>query len=145
MERNDEHWKFKGFSSPNFTTVPDEFFDELAPRLGASELKVLLYIMRRTFGFKKQRDSISLSQMVEGIVKKDGQRLDIGTGLKKAAVCKALVILEKKGIIVRTKQFDFSGGAIATSYQLHMAGLETPVYERRQGVSTSRDSPCLRW
>lgn len=53
MDRDVEKWQFEGFSSPNFTSVPDEFFDVLAPRLSGSEVKVLLYIIRRTFGFKK--------------------------------------------------------------------------------------------
>jgi hypothetical protein len=147
MAKHDPTMKFEGFSSPNFTTVPDEFFDDLVPKLGNAELRVLLYIIRRTFGFKKERDSISLSQMVEGIVRKDGTRLDSGTGLKKAAVCKALSSLERQGIIYRTKQFDFAGGAVATSYQLHMKGVSpahtpavrTPVYAGRQGGAY----PCL--
>jgi hypothetical protein len=148
MEHRDEQWRFGGFSSPNFTSVPDEFFDELVPRLGNAELRVLLYIIRRTFGFKKQVDAISLSQMVDGIVRKDGTRLDAGTGLKKAAVCRALASLEKSGIIIRKKQYATTGGAIASSYQLHMQGAQaarttgggTPVYAERQGVET----PCLR-
>jgi DNA-binding MarR family transcriptional regulator len=150
MEHGSDQWSFDGFSNPNFTAVPDEFFDQLVTRLGSAEIRVLLYIIRRTFGFKKARDSISLSQMVEGIVKKNGTRLDSGTGLKKAAVCRALASLEKRGIIIRTKRFDYSGGAIATSYQLHMSGQEkvansdTPVYGERQGLSMDQTRPCLR-
>jgi hypothetical protein len=52
---------FRGFLSPNYTSVPDELFDELLPELSGSELKVLLYIIRRTFGFKRDADTISLS------------------------------------------------------------------------------------
>jgi hypothetical protein len=58
---------FEGFTVPHYTQVPDELFDTLMPHLSGAELKVLLYIIRRTFGFKKQMDSISLSQMVSGI------------------------------------------------------------------------------
>jgi hypothetical protein len=50
-------------------------------------VKVLLYIIRRTFGFKKDQDNISLSQMLNGIVKKNGERLDSGTGLIKPSLC----------------------------------------------------------
>ena len=64
---------FAGFQSPNYTIVPDEVFDELLGVLSGAELKVLLYIIRRTLGFKKERDSISLRQMVHGIVTRDGQ------------------------------------------------------------------------
>ncbi len=146
MPRDNGQWRFAGFSSPNFTSVPDEFFDELIPRLGSAEMRVLLYIIRRTFGFKKQVDTISLSQMVYGIVRKDGTRLDAGTGLKKAAVCRALASLETMGVIIRTKQYAKTGGAIATSYQLNMRPVgvaqtpasDHPVYTERQGT------PCLR-
>jgi len=55
---------FQGFRSPNYTQVPDELFDELMSTLSGAELKVLLYIIRRTFGFKKGSDTISLSQML---------------------------------------------------------------------------------
>jgi hypothetical protein len=44
---------YKGYLSPNYIPVPDELFDEQLPDLSGSELKVLLYIIRRTFGFKK--------------------------------------------------------------------------------------------
>jgi hypothetical protein len=44
---------FPGFQFPTTTPVPDEVFDVLMPQLRGAELKVLLYICRRTFGFKK--------------------------------------------------------------------------------------------
>jgi hypothetical protein len=52
--------RFKGYTSPNYTQVPDELFDEQLPHLSGAELKVLLYIMRRTFGFKKTSVSAPL-------------------------------------------------------------------------------------
>ena len=72
-----------GFDSPNYTPVPDKLFDEYLARLSGAELKALLYIIRRTFGFKKDSDTISLKQMVEGITTHDGRRLDFGAGLSK--------------------------------------------------------------
>ena len=59
-----EPFRFSGFSSPTYTQVPDEFFDVLAPQLTENELRVLIYIIRRTFGFKKSQDDISLNQLV---------------------------------------------------------------------------------
>ena len=53
--------------------MPDAFFDVVAPQLSEAELRVALYIIRRTFGFKKDSDTISLRQMVEGITTKDGR------------------------------------------------------------------------
>jgi Bacteriophage replication protein O len=54
--------------------------------LSGGELKVLLYICRRTFGFRKDSDSISLNQIAKGITTKAGNVLDQGTGLSKRQV-----------------------------------------------------------
>ncbi len=94
-----EGFYFAGFKSPNYTPIPDEFFDVLAPRLSEAELRVLLYIMRRTFGFKKQADAISLSQLTGGIRKRNGEIMDEGTGLSKPAALKGIAGLQEKGII----------------------------------------------
>src|SRR5438105_483252 len=82
--------RFQGYVSPNYTMVPDELFDEQLPDLSGAELKVLMYIIRRTFGFKKDSDNISLSQLLTGIVTKAGHRLDRGTGLSKQSIVTAL-------------------------------------------------------
>ena len=90
---------FTGFKKPTTTSVPDEIFDELLPDLTGAELKVLLYICRRTFGFKKDRDKISLNQIATGIKRKDGTTLDQGTGLSKRHVQRAVISLEQKNAI----------------------------------------------
>src|SRR5215216_6536594 len=84
---------FRGFRSPNYTMVPDELFDELLADLSGAELKALLYIVRRTFGFKKDADAISLSQMLRGIRTRDGRVLDRGVGLAKNTLLGALASL----------------------------------------------------
>jgi len=48
---------------PNFTQTPNEFFDAIAKTLKEGELRVLLVIMRQTFGWRKEWDRISLSQL----------------------------------------------------------------------------------
>lgn len=93
-ENKENKKKFEGFFVPNSTQVPDTLFDELLSELPGAELKVVLYVIRRTFGFKKSQDNISLRQMVEGITTKDGRVLDHGTGLGKASVARAVIALE---------------------------------------------------
>lgn len=137
MENDDPNWRFTGFSNPNFTTVPDELFDELVPRLNGAEVKALLYIVRRTFGFKKERDSISISQMLHGIVRRNGERLDHGAGLSKPTLLRALATLAEKEVIIATRQFDFNGSNLATSYQLHMGK------ERRGGDGAHNISEAM--
>jgi Bacteriophage replication protein O len=74
--------RFKGFLSPRYTQVPDELFDKLMAHLSGAELKVLLYIIRRTFGFKKDSDNISLRQICHGIKTRGGGDLGQGNGVK---------------------------------------------------------------
>src|SRR5579859_1276326 len=70
------------------------------------EQKVLDYLLRHTWGYKKTADAISHSQFINGITKKDGTVLDGGTGIKdERTIRKALKGLEKKGFILITPQF----------------------------------------
>src|SRR5215217_5744949 len=111
---------FTGFDSPNTTQVPDAFFDVVAPQLSEAELRVALYIIRRTFGFKKDSDNISLRQMVEGITTRDGRVLDRGTGLRKSAVANALNGLERKGVILSKRNRSAERGNEPTTYALNI-------------------------
>lgn len=123
-----DDWEFRGFFSPTTTPVPDEVFDVLAPRLKEGELRVLLYIIRRTFGFKKRADNISLRQMVEGITTKDGQVLDEGTGLSKPSVIKSVQSLVRHKVIIATSRQSAERGFEATTYSLNLAqpALDSP-------------------
>jgi hypothetical protein len=110
---------FRGFQKPTYTQIPDEFFDELMPNLKEAELRVLLYIMRRTFGFKKLGDTISISQFLKGITTKSGEKLDGGCGIKSpTALSRALKNLEQMGIITATKSEDAVHGLKTTHYGL---------------------------
>lgn len=116
--------QFEGFYVPNSTQVPDDLFDKFMADLSGAELKVLLYIIRRTFGFKRQEDAISISQLVNGIMKRNGEVLDKGTGLSRATAVMAAKSLEKRGFIVRTKKYSAEHGDEATAYSLKIATLQ---------------------
>lgn len=95
--------KFVGFPEPktNFTGIPNVFFDEILPHLKEGELKVMLYIFRHTYGWQKDRDCISVSQFVNGIVTKRGKRLDWGTGLVESTVKAAISSVVKSAYVLR--------------------------------------------
>lgn len=109
---------FRGFRSPTYTQVPDELFDELLPELSGAELKVLLYIIRRTFGFKRDRDSISLSQMLHGVQSRSGEVFDRGAGVSKPTLLQALRSLEERGIIQTERRRSAEKGDEPTVYTL---------------------------
>lgn len=73
-------------ATPTTTPIPDAILDNL-PDFTNAQLRILLYVARRTFGWKKGADVISMDQLTKGNVrKKDGRRFDHGTGLTARAV-----------------------------------------------------------
>jgi Bacteriophage replication protein O len=117
---NPPHHQFAGFRSPNYTQVPDDLFDDLLPDLSGAELKVLLYIMRRTFGFKKASDRISKAQLERGIQRSDGTILDRGTGLSRRAIRLAVDSLVERCILLKFTYESRERGHEPTEYALHV-------------------------
>ena len=136
MSNTKRETAFKGYTSPKYTQIPDLLFDEQLPDLSGAELKVLLYIMRRTFGFKKDHDNISLGQIMHGITTRDGRTLDRGTGLSKDSVVRAIKSLEEQGLILRQRRSSSERGDEATNYALNVGSVSenrtpTPVSENQ--------------
>jgi hypothetical protein len=104
-------------------------FDELMAYLSGAELKVLLYIIRRTFGLKKDSDNISLRQICHGITTRDGEILDKGTGLSLSTVQIALKGLLEKNCVITARNRSKEKGDEPTTYSLNTL----PYTENRQG------------
>jgi hypothetical protein len=112
---------FSGFRRPSYTMVPDELFDELLPELSGAELKVLLFVVRRTFGFKRDADAISLAQMLHGITTREGRVLHRGVGLSKPTLLGALRSLQEKGVLRAARRRSAVKGNEPTVYALRFA------------------------
>ena len=82
--------------------VPNDLVDVWLPRLTGAELKVWLFGRRQTVGFNKEHATLSSEQICAGIEKRNGERLNSGTGLSRRAVFQALKGLESKGLATRT-------------------------------------------
>mgnify|MGYP000849192220 CR=1 FL=1 len=76
---------------PNYTQIPNVYFDSIMQKLNGSENLVFLAIMRKTFGWRKKKDRISYSQIMEM------------TGLVKSTTAAALKSLESMGYISSEK------------------------------------------
>jgi phage replication O-like protein O len=138
MAKNHTHpVTYRGYSSPNYTPVPDELFDEQLPDLSGSELKVLLYIIRRTFGFKKDSDNISLNQLLHGITTKEGVVLDRGTGLTKKTLLEAIKSLVEKNLILTERRRSKEKGDEPTTYRLNIIGDTTENNPTPRGVKNT--------
>lgn len=73
-----------------YTRIANEIMDALAKiRIPGQARQVLDFILRKTYGWNKKTDMISLSQFVEG------------TGLSKVAVCKGINKLLGMNIITK--------------------------------------------
>ena len=123
---------FGGWDTAHYTPVPDDLFDTLLAQLSGAQLKVLLYIMRRTLGFGRRTDAISLAQLAHGIRRADGTVLDAGTGLSERAVIAAVKDLEAAGLIVAVRSLSARRGNIATSYSLGQS------YDKMSDQSSAR-------
>ena len=126
--------EFKGFTLPTYTQVPDDLFDFLLPTLNEAELKVLLYIIRRTLGFKKHQDQISLSQIEKGT------RHDRGVGLSKRTIIRALQSLEKRNCIFIHRDKDSQGVNCINMYSLKLIN-GSPKYYTICGGATNDTTP----
>lgn len=87
---------WQGFSKPNTTPTPNEFYDRALAEIDSlAELKCVLYVIRRTFGWGKLVDRIAYSQFEHGIWTTNSEtgereRVDHGTGLSTPSIAKGL-------------------------------------------------------
>jgi hypothetical protein len=126
--------KFAGFSKPQdvgFTRVPNDFIEnELANITSLAELKIILYLMRHTWGFQEydQCKKLSLDEFAHGRKHKNGRRMDKGTGLGMTATKDGIKRAIKDGYIVSIKD-DSDKGRIKIYYWLNMPGYKYPGSE----------------
>lgn len=116
---NSEH-EFDGLPWPQYTAIPNEFFDFQMVNLSFSETRVLLYMFRRTFGYGQDDESISLDEMLYGRTASNGQTLDMGTGLTKEALLSAIRSLEEQGFIIVERYRSEDGGDEPSACRLNL-------------------------
>ena len=78
-------------AAPNYTQTPNALYDQVFKTLTDGELRVILVLVRQTFGWHKQFDRISLNQMAEK------------TGFLRTSVCRILNSLIAKGLVEKKK------------------------------------------
>lgn len=121
------------------TPVPNVILDEWLPDLSAGELKVVLYVARHTRGWSRQWDQISVRQMMDGITREDGSRVDLGVGLRETACREAVRSLLNRGALRREEAVSANGVSKPSWYSLDFSWTPGEVSENRQGrVAESR-------
>ena len=112
------------------------------PKLSGSEFKVLWYILRHTYGWQKDSDSISYRQFRYGIKKKDGTWLDRGTGLSFTSIKKAIDGLIGMGFIEVEKTRDKKGRQSITLYRPRFKKMESgnPRFQKTESIKLNQQT-----
>ena len=106
---------FPGFWHPDecqigYTKLPHELID-LMPYMSDAELRVILYVLRHTWGYQEIDNELSLNKIrggkkitidefMHGRKRKDGSRMDNGTGLSDRGVKNGLEQAVKHGYLI---------------------------------------------
>lgn len=109
-----------GFAKPTTTQTPDLLFDYWQTRLTGAEMRVLLYAVRRTYGFKKDDDNISLDQFEHGITTEAGVVLDEGCGCSRKSILRAVKLLVDKDLLLKTRRQGPDRRDDVNNYRVHI-------------------------
>ena len=114
--------KFPGFPSPkeNWSKLPHQLIEALPDFSSLAELKVVLYILRHTWGYQEfgEFKRITLDEFQHGRRRKDRSRLDSGIGMSENAIMDGLGRAIKHGFIIQSKDSRHRPGRPAHIYQL---------------------------
>ena len=94
--------------APNYTQIPNILFDYWMNVLTPAEFKVLMCIARKTFGWHKSKDKISLKQ------------IELSTGLSKKGITQNLQALEAHGLITKVKSKTSDGDDAPNQYEINV-------------------------
>ena len=94
--------KFAGFGEPkeNWSRLPHVLIDELSNITSEAELKVILYILRHTWGYQDADKRITNDEFCKGRKRKDGTRIDAGCGISRNSIRSGIEKAVEHGYIV---------------------------------------------
>jgi phage replication O-like protein O len=78
-------------SRPNYTQIPNEILDDWMAKLSGAQFKVICKIWRNTFGWQKEKDGISVTQLAAA------------TGIARRHIMRATQDLEEMDLIESKK------------------------------------------
>lgn len=135
-----EHWN--GFDDPTrqFFKLPNNFMDALARIDSLAELKVILYVLRHTWGFREYEEmkKITTDEFVNGRRLRDRSRMDNGTGLSETSVKQGIAKAVEHGFL--ECEIDFSDKArIKKYYRLKM---KPDTEQEESNTATTNERPA---
>lgn len=117
---------FTGFFEPeeNWSKLPHQFIESMNAIDSLAEMKVVLYVLRHTWGFQDREKRITLDEFCDGRKRKDGSRLDAGTGMSANAIRDGIQRAIDDGFIVITHEDTSDKARIKRWYAMRMFGTE---------------------
>src|SRR5215212_445089 len=95
---------FPGFDIPrqNWFKMPNNWTDITADISSIAELKVVEYVLKHTWGYQEYgvHKRITNDEFMHGRRRKDGDRMDKGTGLSKPSVIAGLKAAVDHGLLI---------------------------------------------
>ena len=121
---------FQGFGRPesNFFRLPNEWTDITASIVGSfAEQKVVEYVLKHTWGYSEfdVLKKITTDEFINGRKRKDGTRIDTGTGLSKPSIIQGLTSAVQHRLL-EVEIDDRDKARIKKYYKLRM---KTPIEE----------------
>ena len=148
MQDEDNFSDFDGWDAPesNYYKVPHCWVDFVSRMTSMAEIKVVNYILRHTWGFHECgiAKRISLDEFMHGRRRRDGSRMDAGTGLAKTSVLRGIEAALEHGFIV-VEIDDRDAARVKKYYMLRMRGQQEPKQPCSTQIatpSTNAKQPC---
>lgn len=118
--------EFIGFDEPreNWSRLPHTLVGAFSMIKTVAELKVILYILRHTWGYGDEQKRITIDEFVHGRKRRDGSRIDNGIGMSKNAVKDGIKSAVKDGFVC-VEVDDSDRGRTKQYYSLRLRGSKT--------------------
>lgn len=118
-----------GFTMPDsdFFKMPNDFI-KILPFVGEAELKVIIYVMRHTWGFQEYdtHKKITLDEFAHGRKLRNRERMDSGAGLGVTSTKTGIVKAIEHGFL-ECEIDDSDLGRIKKSYRLRMKDVNDEI------------------
>jgi len=135
---------FEGFEPPseNWSKLPHAMINNLCIVETLAEMKVILYVLRHTWGFQEfdELKRITLDEFQNGRKRKDGSRIDGGTGLSVNAIKDGIARAIEHGFLIQQSD-ERDAGRQSHCYALNMSDRVSKV-DRVSEVDTLGVKVC---
>lgn len=151
MDDNDVFPGFPSSLEDGYTQIPNAWFEILQGITNLAELKVVLYVIRNTWGYqdddgnREEMKKITLDEFVYGRKRKNGTRMDAGTGMVLSTVREGLKRSIKHGYLIHEVD-DSDLARVENSYGLKLLPEESEEKETpsSEDLSTGYRNSILR-